>query len=133
MGQTLESGATYALRAKVDDTRTAASLADIGEVLPPVFGTPFMIADMERACAALLTPLLPEGWVSVGAKIEVSHLAPTPVGGEVTATAQFTAQEGPLYWFDVWAEDASGRIGKGRIARAIVDQKALLDKAEGRA
>lgn len=133
MAKTLESGATYELRAKVDDTRTAAALADTGEALPPVFGTPFMIADMERACAALLTPLLADGKVSVGARIEVSHTAPTPVGGEITATARFTAQEGPLYWFDVWAEDASGHIGKGRIARAIVDQEALLTKAGARA
>ena len=54
------------------------------------------------------------------------------MGSEVTVTAQFTAQEGPLYWFDVWAEDAGGRIGKGRIARAIVDQEALLTKAGAR-
>ncbi len=121
MAEMLERGATYELRAKVDVTRTAKALAGKGEALPPVFGTPFMIADMERACAALLAPLLDDGKVSVGARIEVSHTAPTPIGSEVTATAQFTACDGPLYWFDVWAEDASGRIGKGRIARAIVD------------
>lgn len=133
MAGMLETGSTFELRTTVDETRTAAALADSGEVLPAVFGTPFMIADMERACAALLAPLLKDGKVSVGARIEVSHTAPTPIGSAVTATAQFTACEGPLYWFDVWAEDAGGRIGKGRIARAIVDQGTLLSKAAARA
>ncbi|WP_299403344.1 hypothetical protein [uncultured Roseobacter sp.] len=133
METTLQTGATHQLHDKVDETRTALALAEAGEVLPAVFGTPFMIADMERACAALLAPLLEDGKVSVGARIEVSHIAPTAVGGDVKTTAQFTQSEGPLYWFDVWAEDAAGCIGKGRMARAIVDQEALLAKAAARA
>ncbi len=132
MATTLNPGATHQLRATVDETRTAAALAEEGEALPPVFGTPYMIADMERACAALLAPLLDEGKVSVGARIEVSHTAPTPLGATVSATAKFTEREGPLYWFDVWAEDEGGRIGKGRMARAIVDQDTLLAKASAR-
>lgn len=133
MTQMLGQGTTYQLRAKVNETRTASALADTGEALPAVFGTPFMIADMERACAALLAPLLEDGKVSVGARIEVSHTAPTAVGSDVMVAAQFIELDGPLYWFDVWAEDAGGRIGKGRIARAIVDQGALLSKASARA
>ncbi|MEM9778273.1 MAG: hotdog domain-containing protein [Pseudomonadota bacterium] len=127
-----EIGATHALRGTVDEGRTAQSLAQTGEQLPPVFGTPFMIADMERACAALLAPHLAPGKVSVGARIEVSHLAPTALGETVTATARFQGRAGPLYWFEVWAEDGNGRIGEGRIARAVVDQVALLAKARAR-
>lgn len=133
MAGVLKEGATFELRVKVDRSRAAAALADLGEVLPEVFGTPFMIADMERASAALLGPLLEDGQVSVGARIEVSHTAPTPIGSNVTATARFTGTKGPLYWFDVWAEDAGGLIGKGRIARAIVDEEMLLSKAAARA
>ena len=129
MATPLDPGATYQLHTTVNDARTAAALADPGEAVPPVCGTPFMIADMERACAALLAPLLQAGEVSVGARIEVSHSAPTPSGASITATATFTERDGPLYWFDVQAEDAGGRIGKGRIARAIVDQDTLLAKA----
>ncbi|MBW4709032.1 hypothetical protein KX928_14675 [Roseobacter sp. YSTF-M11] len=132
MATTLETGATHHLRGKVDEMRTASALAGAGEALPLVFGTPFMIADMERACAALLAPFLEDGKVSVGARIEVSHTAPTAVGGVVTATARFTERDGALYWFDVWADDAAGRIGKGRIARAIVDQATLLASAGSR-
>ncbi|MEM7636615.1 MAG: thioesterase [Pseudomonadota bacterium] len=132
MSQGPEIDQTYVLQSAVDSTRTALALAANGEALPDVFATPFMIADMERACAAILHPYLKEGEVSVGARIEVVHTAPTPVGSPVTATATFTAREGALYWFDVVAEDPGGRIGRGRIARAIVDQSMLMSTAGAR-
>ncbi|MEM8664057.1 MAG: hypothetical protein AAGF49_08050, partial [Pseudomonadota bacterium] len=103
MTETLKEGETATLAGTVPPERTAAALAADGEKLPAVFGTPFMIADMERACAAILAPLLGPGDVSVGARIEIAHNAPTPGGADVTAGARYTGREGPLYWFDVWA------------------------------
>ncbi|MEM7693717.1 MAG: thioesterase [Pseudomonadota bacterium] len=126
------AGAAAAITGTVPHARTAAALAGPGEALPPVFGTPFMIADMERACAAILAPLLRPGEVSVGVKIEVAHEAPTPGGVSVGAEATFTGQDGPLYWFDVSATDPGGTIGRGRIARAIVPEDKLIAKAETR-
>jgi predicted thioesterase len=84
-----------------------------------------MIALMERACAQLLAPLLKPGELSVGARIEVAHLAPTAIGSAVVCRARFVEVQGPLFWFDVWAEDERRRIGKGRIARAIVADSEL--------
>ncbi len=133
MKQDLQIGQSHTLTSTVDAARTAKALAAQGEALPEVFATPFMIADLERACAALLGPLLSDGEVSVGARIEVSHTAPTPIGGQISATATFTEQVGALYWFDVVAADAAGQIGKGRIARAIVDRARLMTTAAGRA
>ena len=129
---TPDVGQDHRLTSTVGSDRTALALAATGEVLPDVFATPFMIADMERACAAILAPYLKEGEVSVGARIEVSHTAPTPVGSPVSAIATFTGREGALFWFDVMAEDAGGPIGKGRIARAIVPQEKLMSAAEAR-
>lgn len=130
---TLIIGQTAAFSAPVEHTRTAASLSVTPETpLPAVFGTPFMIADMERACADLLAPCLGAGDVSVGVKIEVTHLAPTPVGVTVTSTATFTGQEGPLYWFDVSTEDPAGKVGEGRIARAIVNDAKLIGRSDAR-
>ncbi|MEM1044901.1 MAG: hypothetical protein AAGL24_02065 [Pseudomonadota bacterium] len=111
----------------VTESVTAEALAaSPDEKLPAVFATPFMIAGMERACAVLLEPLMGSDDVSVGAKIEVTHMAPTPVGATVRCHAQFEKHEGPLYWFHVWAEDDQRRIGKGRIARAIVRSADLM-------
>ncbi|WP_299692226.1 hypothetical protein [uncultured Tateyamaria sp.] len=132
MKQDLQIGQCHTLTSVAEPSRSAMALASQGEALPDVFATPFMIADMERACAALLDPLLNSNEVSVGARIEVSHTAPTPIGSAVSATATFTEHAGALYWFDVIAQDAAGQIGKGRIARAIVDRATLMSTAGAR-
>src|SRR5262245_29775316 len=118
-------------RATVDGIVTGHRIASVlaaeeGERYPEVFGTPFLIAELERACAKLLLPMLKPGQLSVGARIEVSHLAPTGLGGRYTATATYVRQESGLYWFEVVAEDAAGVIAKGIIARAIVVEADIL-------
>lgn len=129
-------GASASLDNVVTESRTAAAFAEgEGERFPPVLATPCLIADLERACARMLTPLLSAGELSVGAHIDVRHVAPTGVGGRYTAAATFTEKVGALFWFDVWAEDAGGTIAKGRIARAIVKEADIIargDKGAGR-
>lgn len=127
--------ATETVHGVVSEAMTAAAFAvDAGENYPRVLATPFLIADLERACAKLLEPLLGEEQLSVGAHIDIRHTAPTPVGGAYTCRATFASYAPPLYWFDVVAEDSLGVIGKGRIARAIVnraDVEAHTAKAGG--
>ena len=53
--------------------------------MPEVYGTPLMIYLMEVAAADAIHKYLPEGWVSVGVRVDVKHLAATPVGLTVTA------------------------------------------------
>jgi fluoroacetyl-CoA thioesterase len=91
-----------------------------------------MIALMERACANVLIANLQPGQLSVGAKIEVAHLAATPIGGRVTATARYAEFQKPLHWFDVTASDEAGVVGKGRIARAVVLEADLMQRAAAR-
>lgn len=118
------------IRSVVTPELTARALAgSADEQLPLMFATPFMIAFMERACAQLLAPLLKPGELSVGARIEVVHLAPTAIGSAVVCSARFVEVQGPLHWFEVWAEDEQRRIGKGRIARAIVAEADLVARA----
>ncbi len=118
----------------VEPSMTADAFArDPDERYPLVLATPVMVAEMERACAALLRPLLQAGELSVGARLEVAHVAPTPVGGRVRTSARFTGREGVLYWFNVWSEDAGGKIGQGRHARAILPQSAIESRAADRA
>jgi predicted thioesterase len=127
------AGATTTLTIAVTGENIASALAGSpDERYPSMFATPFMIAAMERACGNLLTPLLSPGDLSVGARIEVSHVAPTPVGETVTVTATFAEFVAPLYWFDVKATDRGGTIGKGRIARAIVKDAHLTARAKSR-
>ncbi|HYM34322.1 MAG TPA: hotdog domain-containing protein, partial [Steroidobacteraceae bacterium] len=68
----------------------------------------------------------------VGVALNVRHLAATPVGSEVRATATYLRNESQLFVFKVEAFDESGLIGDGEHARAIVDAERLLRGAERR-
>src|SRR5262245_2567378 len=55
---------------------------------PPVLATPFLLGLMEQAAARAIQPHLDPGEASVGYGFEFHHLAPTPVGATVVATAE---------------------------------------------
>lgn len=117
----LPAGATHTVTLTVGPRDLAsAHAAGDGEAYPDVLSTPAVVALLERACAALLRPLLAEGELSVGARMTIAHTAPTPPGMEVRGRAEFLRQEQRLFLFRVQAEDAAGVIATGEHARAIV-------------
>jgi predicted thioesterase len=89
--------------------------------MPEVFGTPFMIYLMEVAASNAIQALLPAGWVSVGTEVNVKHLAATPVGRTVTATARVISITERGISFAVEADDGIEQIGVGTHARAAID------------
>lgn len=89
--------------------------------MPAVYGTPMMIYLMEVAAANAIHPLLPAGWVSVGAEVNIRHLAATPIGRTVTATGTVTAVEGRIVRFKVEAHDGVRLIGEGTHTRGVID------------
>lgn len=95
-----------------------------------VLGTPFMMALMECAAMWCIQPELPEGKGTVGVDIQSSHLAPTPVGMKITATAEVTAvsENGKLVTFKVQAFDEEGLIGEGVHTRAVISNERFLQK-----
>lgn len=89
--------------------------------MPAVYGTPFMIYLMEVAASNAVQGELPEGWVTVGVEVSVRHLAATPVGRTVVATARVTAVTERIVTFEVEAHDGVNVIGRGTHARAPVE------------
>jgi fluoroacetyl-CoA thioesterase len=96
--------------------------------MPAVYGTPMMIYLMEVAAANAIHPRLPQGWVSVGAEVHVRHLAATPVGRTVTATATVTAINERLVSFRVEAHDGVRRIGEGSHVRGVIDLRKFEER-----
>ncbi len=89
--------------------------------MPEVYGTPMMIYLMEVAATDAIAAYLPEGWVSVGLKVDITHLAATPAGFTVTATARVVAVgDDNTVTFAVEAHDGMERIGTGTHVRAAV-------------
>lgn len=85
-----------------------------------VFSTPSMINLMELAAKELIRPYLDDGEESVGATVNVEHLAATPIGAAVRAVAKVTAVNRKLVDFEIEAFDAIDRIGQGTHTRAII-------------
>jgi fluoroacetyl-CoA thioesterase len=98
--------------------------------MPEVYGTPLMIYLMEVAAADAIQKYLPEGWVSVGVLVDVKHLAPTPIGLTVTATAEVISIEDATVTFWVEAHDGTEKIGEGRHARAPVHLERFAQRVE---
>lgn len=89
--------------------------------MPAVYGTPMMIYLMEVAAANAIHPHLPEDWVSVGAEVNISHLAATPLGRTVTATGTVIEINERLVRFRVEAHDGVRLIGEGTHLRGVIN------------
>lgn len=94
-----------------------------------VFSTPSMIALMECAAVAAVEPCLEAGWISVGAVLHIEHLAPTPVGLAVTATARLLSADGRRLRFAVEARCGDEVIGRGTHERVVVHHERFMARA----
>lgn len=92
----------------------------VGSGRIPVLATPVMISLMEEAALAAVEHLLPEGRQSLGTRLEVSHLAATPIGMRVEATAELVEVDGRNLAFRVAVTDTVERVGEGLHARVVV-------------
>jgi fluoroacetyl-CoA thioesterase len=89
--------------------------------MPAVYGTPMMILHMEMAAGSAIQPFLPPGYVSVGMTVDIRHLAATPVGRTVRATARVAEIAEKSVLFEVEAWDGDRRIGDGSHRRGVVN------------
>jgi len=97
-------------------------------ILPQTLATPVMILVMENAALNALKPFLEPGESAVGTAVDVKHLASTPVGCEVTATAEVVGVEGRRVDFKVSAHDGSDEIGNGTHQRIVIDLAKFNDR-----
>jgi fluoroacetyl-CoA thioesterase len=118
------------LRAALDHTvaepDTAVALGS-GDV--PVLGTPRVLALAERATVAALAGALDPGATSVGTRVELDHLAASPVGATVRVTAELERVEGRRLEFAVELRHMGRLTARGRVTRVLVDRDAFLDAA----
>ena len=103
--------------------------AVVGSGALEVYGTPCMIALMEQAAMTSVQPFLAEGQGTVGSRIEVSHLAATPVGMTVRAESELVEIDRRRLVFTVKACAGEELIGEGRHERFIIDNERFLQKA----
>jgi predicted thioesterase len=114
----LAPGLTGTVELIVGDEHTAPS---IGSGKVRVLATPVMINLIEAAALAAIEHLLAAGYQSLGTHLDVRHLAATPVGMKVTATAEVTKVDGRTVFFRVNARDEIDLIGDGSHERVVVN------------
>ena len=106
----MEKPTEYTLTWEVTDEMTAKRIGSAGS---KILSTPNMVALMEAAALELAKAYLDEGMTTVGAEIHCRHLAPTPVGMKVSATARLRSIERRKMWFDIEVNDEKVKCGEG--------------------
>lgn len=99
--------------------------SEVGSGLVSVFSTAMMIAGMEEAAVRAAQPFLKPGQTTVGVRVNVSHVAATPMGMKVRfrAVLESVSANGKGLTFRVEAGDEAGLIGEGEHERVIVDKE----------
>jgi predicted thioesterase len=120
---TLEPGLRAAFHYAVTGADTAAAVGS-GQV--PVLATPRVLALAERATVAAVEGALEAGATTVGARVELDHLAPSPVGAELEVEAVLERVAGRRLEFAVRLRDGGRPVASGRITRVVVDTATFL-------
>ncbi|HEX4598979.1 MAG TPA: thioesterase family protein [Burkholderiaceae bacterium] len=89
--------------------------------LPAVLATPVMILLMENAALNAIKPYLAPGQTALGTRVDVMHLAATPIGRTVIAEAEVTGVDGRRIELTVRAFDGAEQIGAGTHQRTLID------------
>ena len=123
------SEVTPGLRGSASVIVTAALTAEaLGSGDVPVYGTPAMLALVERACCAAVALALDDGATTVGSWAEVEHLAASRLGVTVTASAEVTVVDGRRISFDAEVHEGDKLIGRVKHRRALVDRAKFLSR-----
>jgi fluoroacetyl-CoA thioesterase len=124
----LSPGCAAAIEMIVSTSDTASALRT-GDV--PVLGTPAIVRLAEEASVAAIADRLEVGTTTVGHRVQLDHLAPTPVGATVRAEALLESVEGRRLTFRISVSDSNGLVAAGRITRVVVERDRFLEKATG--
>ena len=123
----IQTGLTCKKKITVTPEMTAAAM---GSGALEVLATPSMIALMEGTAQEAVQNLLEDGQGTVGTRIDVRHLAATPVGMEVTCTAEVTEVDRRRIVFTVRAKDEKEVIGEGIHERFVIENEKFLRSAD---
>ena len=121
----LRTGLSAVIDLIVTDADTAVAMRS-GEV--PVLATPRILALVEEATVRALDGHLANGASTVGMRVQLEHISPTPIGATVRAEANLEKVEGRRLVFHVSARDERGLVAAGKVTRVVVDVDRFMEK-----
>jgi fluoroacetyl-CoA thioesterase len=121
----LTPGTTGHQEITVEQSDTASHF---GSGLIEVFATPALVALMEKTAQLSVQHQLPEGYITLGTEISITHVKATPVGMKVFCESVLESVDGKKLLFRVTARDEKGLIGEGTHRRYIVETTRFMEK-----
>ena len=125
----LTVGIKGTLERTVTEEVTAKAMGS-GEL--PVFATPAVVVLAEECAWKSVAGELEEGQGTVGTRMELSHLAATPLGMTVRCETELVEIDRRKLVFTIAAYDGVDKVAEGRHERFIVDNAKFLSKAESK-
>jgi fluoroacetyl-CoA thioesterase len=121
----------------VGDVELVVQAADTADALGNrgvhVLATPRLVALCEQAAIRAVEPHLPPGAGTVGTRIDLRHLAATPLGMRARVRATLTEVDGRRYVFALEGHDDADRIVEGTHERVQIDQARFLARVADKA
>jgi fluoroacetyl-CoA thioesterase len=117
MKQSLRSGLTTSKTVPIDETRCIGFMGKEGAV----YATPRMVSDVEYTCRDMLLEHLDAGEDSVGTHVSIDHLAPTPMGVDVTIDVRITEVDRRKVIWEFSVKDPIEEVGRGKHVRFVVE------------
>ena len=105
----------------------------VGNVGVHVLATPRLVALLEQAAIRAVEAHLPPGGSTVGTRLDVKHLAATPVGMRVRVRATLRQVDGRRLVYDVEAHDEAEKIAEGTHERFQIMQARFLERVAEKA
>jgi predicted thioesterase len=102
------------------------------QVMPSVLSTPWLIWFLEHTARQLMLPHLEQSESTVGARVEVEHLAPTPMGKMVRCQAKLIFADQRLFSFELRAWDDQDLIARGTHKLKVIRKQRLADVIEAK-
>ena len=121
----LSSGVRGAQQETVTEKNIASALGSGGLA---VYATPCMITLMEYCAMESVRPYLQQGSSTVGTRLDIKHLAATPIGMTVRCETELIEIDRRRLVFLCRAFDDAGLIGEGTQERFIVDDEKFMEK-----
>jgi fluoroacetyl-CoA thioesterase len=106
------------------DTAIAHRSGDV-----PVIATPRVVALAEEATVVAVSGSLAPGQTTVGYRVQLTHLGPSPLGAKVTAEVVLESVEGRRLVFRVSVTDGRGLVAAGYITRVVVERERFLERS----
>ncbi|HET9717918.1 MAG TPA: thioesterase family protein [Pseudolabrys sp.] len=128
MKESLRPGLAGVNRIEIDRDRTIGFMGEEGRV----YGTPYLVRDIEMTCRQLILDHCDAGEDSVGTDVSIKHLAPTLLGMTVEIAVTVSAVEGRKIVFAITAKDDLEQISSGTHGRFVVDVKKTIERLKAK-